>query len=237
MQPGRRTLAAPRTEARMTRKATFAIVALLLLVTALPAQAIKYSLLEGSTINPQDLAQLMRQGSMMITKETPAGKLDLITSGVVINAPPDQVLAAISDFERYPEFMPSTEEVKVLSTDGDTRRVYFHIKFAFSVLSYTVEYTLKQHMVPGRGYWWELESGDLARAIGSWEVIPLEGGKKSAAIYSIYTDIRSIGKVVRYFIDKEPGMDVAINASTCLLVLKAVRSRVETGIYAKGAKN
>ena len=217
----------------MAVKARVAIVLCLMLACAVSAHAIKYSLLEGSTLGPQDLAQLMKQGEMLMTKETPDGRLDLITSGIIINAPPEQVLAAISDFENYPKFMPSTVAVKVLSQEGDVRHVWFHIKFTFvKPISYTVKYTLVQHLVPGKGYWWELESGDLNKAIGSWEVIPLDGGKRSAAIYSIYTDIRSISKIIAYFIDKEPGMDVAINASTCVLVLRTIRARVETGAYA-----
>lgn len=211
---------------------------ILVLALALPLAAVdtmKYSLLDREQISSEVLSQMLKHGAMLMIKEKPGGALDLVTSGIVVNAPPHQVLAAIHDYGNFSQFMPSVEDVKVVSRDGDKTNVWFHIKFTFSVLSYTVKYTLTHHEAPGRGYWWELVDGDLLTAIGSWEAIPLQGGKKTAVIYSNYTDIRSISKLVKFFIDKEPSMEAAINASTCLLVLKALRDRVESGAYASVA--
>ena len=205
---------------------------LLSVVLAVPAGAIRYSLLESSDVTPEMLAMLLRDGPMIMTRESEDGRLQLVTSGILIDAPPEQVWAAITDYEHFSEFMPSTEGCRVLSREGNVSRVWFHIKFSFSVLSYAVRYTLRQHFEGTSGIWWEMESGDLNNAIGSWELIPLDGGRKCAAMYSVYSDIRSIGRLVRYFIDREPSMDVAINTSTCVLVLKAVRTRVESGAYA-----
>ena len=128
--------------------------------------------------------------------------------------------------------MPSTRKVEVVSREGNEEVVAFENVFKFSILKQTVRYTNRNHLVPGKGYWWELEDGDLAASFGSWEVVPLDGGKRSAAVYSVYTDIRSVSAIVKYFIDTQPGMDVAFNASTCVLVLKAIRDRVESGAYA-----
>jgi hypothetical protein len=216
----------------MRRIALILVVALTLGTMAVPAGAMKYSLLEEQNISPKALEQMLAAGELVLVKEDAKGNVALITSAIVVNAPPEQVLAGIVDFPHYPEFMPSTKEVVVLSDENGVRRVSFHINFKFSVLSQTVKYVLVQHDVPGKGFWWELESGDLAKAIGSWEVIPLPGGR-TAAVYSVYSDIRSVSRIIKYFIEKEPAMDVAINASTCILVLKAIRDRVQSGAYAE----
>ena len=163
---------------------------LVLIGSAMPAAAMEYSLLTEHKISPESLSQMLEAGSMLLVDYDENGNMRLITSAIAIDAPPEQVLAAINDFEHFPEFMPSTRSVEVVGREGDQTLVSFEIVFKFSVFTQKVRYVHRQHEVPGKGYWWELESGDLGASVGSWEVVPLDGGKRSAAVYSIYTDIR-----------------------------------------------
>ena len=188
----------------------------------------KYSLLEGSKIDTKMLEQILNEGMMLLVAENEDGSLQLITSGILINRPPMEVYDVIMDYDKYPEYMPSTEEALVIKHEENMQEIKFRIKFTFSILSYTVEYILRYALDPGKSIRWDFVSGDIADAYGSWEFIPLANGTKTAAIYSVYTDIRSIGRVVRYFIEKEPSMDIAINGSACSLVLKKTKERVES---------
>ena len=200
------------------------------LILSLPSSAgaaAKYTLLPESNLSPAMLDQLLAKGMLMLISENPDGSLQLITSGILINKSPQEVYNVMTDFDHYKDFMPSTQEVQILKKSGNVWDIHYKIKFAFSILSYSVEYVLTTTLDPIKGMKWDLKEGDIAKAYGSWEFIPVGDGSKTAAIYSVYSDIRSIGKVVRYFIEKEPSMDIAINASTCALVLKAVKKRVE----------
>lgn len=207
----------------------------ILIIALLTSQAIarekRYTLLDVSKLPLGVMQQLLADGQLMMVKEDSQGKFELITAGILINKSPQEVFAVIMDYEHYNEFMPSVVKAEVVyrSSDGKVEHIRHHIKFKFSILSYTVIYTLKTQLNPPTDMKWDLLEGDISSTYGSWELIPLDGGKRTAAFYSVYSDIRSINWVVRKFIEATPGMEVAINASTCLLVLKSLKARAEIG--------
>ena len=47
---------------------------------------------------------------------------------VIINVTPEQFYSVVADFEAYPEFCNDVEAIEVLSRDGDSARVLFHIR-------------------------------------------------------------------------------------------------------------
>jgi len=216
-------------------KRTLLIVVLILAVFAAGATAggkgKKYSLLDPSRLPQTVMKRLLQDGQLLLISEDAKGKLELITGGILINKPPKEVYDVIIDYEHYPEFMPSTVKAEIVhqSPDKKIQHVHYVVKFKFSILSYTADYVLKTVVNPPRGMRWDYLEGDLADARGSWELIPLDGGKKTAAFYSVYSDIRTINWIVKKFVDATPGMEIAINASTCTLVLKSIKARAEKG--------
>ena len=212
----------------------FIIIVILAIAILFPSASLGeriYTLLDTSKLPPNVMQQLLSDGQLLMVKENAQGKLELITAGVLVNKPPQDVYDVIHDYEHYPEFMPSVVKSEVIyrSPDGKVEHVRHHVKFKFSILSYTVVYTLKNDLYPPRGMKWDLLEGDLASSYGSWELVPLDGGKRTAAFYSVYSDIRSINWIVRKFVEATPGMEMAINASTCVLVLKSIKARAEGG--------
>lgn len=213
------------------RLAIATILIITMLTSVATAKEKRYSLLDTSKLPSTVMQQLLSEGQLLMVKEDAQGKLELITAGILINKSPQEVFDVIKDYEHYNEFMPSVVKTEVIyrSSDGKVEHVKHHIKFKFSILSYTVVYTLKTQLEPPYELKWDLLEGDIASTYGSWQLIPLEGGKRTAAFYSVYSDIRSINWIVRKFIEATPGMEVAINASTCVLVLKSVKARSELG--------
>lgn len=218
-------------EVSMKRLSLITILTIALLISGAAAREKRYSLLDTSKLPPNIMQQLLSEGQLLMVKEDAQGKLELITAGILINKSPQEVFDVIKDYEHYNEFMPSVVKTEVIyrSVDGKVEHVKHHIKFKFSILSYTVVYTLKTQLEPPYELKWDLLEGDISSTYGSWELIPLDGGKRTAAFYSVYSDIRSINWIVRKFIEATPGMEIAINASTCVLVLKSVKARAELG--------
>lgn len=188
---------------------------------------------DRSGIDMETLGKLMQTGQMLIVEEKPDGTLKSTTGGIVINAPTDKVYQTLIQFDKYYEFMPSTEDCKVVKDEGNRKDVYFRIKFEFSVLSWEVEYVLHQEFVTNSEMFWTLaQSKDnlITEATGSWKLYPLPGGK-TAAFYSQYSNLRNISWVVKKVLDADPSMEVAINTSACIMVLKAVKNRLEKPNY------
>jgi len=186
--------------------------------------------LDEPGIDHNTLAKLMKNGKLMIVREDNRGRLQMITSGVLINAPVEQVYATSIDYANYSKFMPSTEECEVVADNGNVKDVRYKISFKFLFFKFKVEYVLRTWLKPNQEVTWNLlscEGDKIAKSIGSWRFIPIAGGSKTAAFYSIYSDISGVVPGLSSFIKKEPSYEVALNSSTCVLVLKAIKNRSE----------
>lgn len=79
---------------------------------------------------------------------------------------PEQVFAAITDYEAYPEFMDGVSSVKVIERKGNTAKVEFNINI-IKKFSYTL---LLTEEAPSR-LSWTFDSGDLfKKSNGAWEL-------------------------------------------------------------------
>lgn len=98
---------------------------------------------------------------------------------VVVNVPPEKLLAVIGDFDSYPEFLPEVKKVSVLKRDGASAEVAYEI----DVIK-RVEYTLR-HTVDGNTVRWTLvRSNLLKKNEGSWVLEP-HGDNATLATYSL----------------------------------------------------
>ena len=222
----------------MRRSVVFlSIVAFILIATIAGARDFQTAI-ERPGIDMASVTKLMKKGELLIIEEKSDGSLDLVTSGIIINAPPEKVYEVILDYGKYPEYMPSTEEVTVLKEEGNIKHVQYRIKFKFSVLKYEVTYVLDMEHFPNKGTKWDLlesKDGKIKSTYGSWQLFPIEGGR-TAAFYSVYSDIKNISWIIRKIFEAEPSMEISVNASSCVMVLKSLKNRVEDPTYAPNLK-
>lgn len=185
-----------------------------------------------------NIEKMMSKGQMLIVEEKPNGSLSMVTGGIIINATPEKVYEVLVAYDNYTQFMPSTTRCKVVSEQGDTKDVAFTIEFKFTILSWKVDYVLRHTFVPNKEIRWKLLSSKdnkLKDTIGAWQLFPLPGGK-TAAFYSVYSDIKSISWAIKKAFESEPSMEISVNASSCVMVLKAIKMRVENPTYAPNLK-
>jgi ribosome-associated toxin RatA of RatAB toxin-antitoxin module len=91
-----------------------------------------------------------------------------------VYATPTEVMAVIADFESYPEWVSSLEEVKVLGRDRRGRGSLVAFKVRTTVM--TAAYTLAYDYAPrDRGMSWSYHEGSLQDLAGSYELEPLDG--------------------------------------------------------------
>ncbi|MCX5859790.1 MAG: SRPBCC family protein [Proteobacteria bacterium] len=181
-------------------------------------------------VDPDTVEKLLKEGEILIIKENEqGGRFKFVTAGILINATPDEVWKTITDYQHYPEFIPDCD--KVATAPGDAENVIltsFTVAFKFSIIKYRIRYTLRQvHQKEKLRIDWTLKEGDLAEDVGAWELIPLEGGKKTAAFYSLYSDLRSLGYLVKYLFKEQPVMEIAITSTTAILMARAIKAKLE----------
>ena len=91
---------------------------------------------------------------------------------IEVAATPKEVMAVIADFESYPEWVGSMEEVEVLERDRRGRGSLVAFKVRTPVL--TATYTLAYEYAPrDRGMSWTYREGTLKDLSGGYELEPL----------------------------------------------------------------
>ncbi len=131
-----------------------------------------------------------------------------------IQAPLKTVYQVISDFEAYPEFLPETKHVEILSASGKSLQV----RFTVSIIK-KIHYSLDIKLNPSKGLSWELIEGELMKKnSGQWKLSEKSKGVTHA----------------EYEIDMDFGAMVPKTISTKLIgsnlpaMMRAFRDRAES---------
>lgn len=112
---------------------------------------------------------------------------DATTSSITIAAPPDAVMAVISDFPAYPQWAEQVKTVEVLGSDDEGRaeRVRFTMDAGPIKDSYTLDYTWAPD---GRSVSWVLVKGQIQKAQkGSYALADDKAG--TTVTYSLAVDL------------------------------------------------
>jgi ribosome-associated toxin RatA of RatAB toxin-antitoxin module len=114
---------------------------------------------------------------------------------VVIRASPEKVFEVISDFEKYPEFLPEVKKVKIESAQGDVKEVTYTIVTPSKLISYTLRHTPK----PPHELSWTMVRGEVMKGNdGAWVLKPVAEGTE--ATYKI--DLR-LGALVPSMVERK----------------------------------
>lgn len=117
---------------------------------------------------------------------------------IEIDVPPARLMAVITDFARYPSFLPEMEEATVLRQDGDV----WDVRFAVRIIR-RLEYTLHLVREDDQRLSWTLIEGVFRSNTGGWDLEPLDGGARTRATYTLDLDTGMFvpGSVLRTLLD------------------------------------
>lgn len=123
------------------------------------------------------------------TSPVSGSNMPKITAKAVLSQPPEKVWAIISDCSKYKGRMPRVAAAKLLKKEGNkhTCEVTVEVPFPFSNLTAVTE-AVHEESADGMSRRWKLVRGDYKKNEGSWEIKPLEGGKKSQVTYSLHVE-------------------------------------------------
>jgi len=204
------------------RFSTLALVALVCAVLA-PVPALGF---DAGKVAPETVDQLTGGSPLVIVEENSDGSLKLVTGGVRIDASPQEVWDVVTDYASYPNWMPEVTECEVTKDNGRIKEIRYRILFKLSIITKKIDYTLRKAEVPIQRIDWELVDGDFDHGIGSWQMVPIQGGESTLVYYSTFNNLRSMGRLVRGLMEEQPALEMAIQVSTAVTVVKALRDRV-----------
>lgn len=195
---------------------------LLVLMAASPALAF-----DATGVDQGVIQQLTGGSPLVVVEEKDDHSLKLVTGGVLVEAPPEVVWGVITDYAKYPEWMPEVEEMTVLKEEGNVREVRYDLLFKISIIKRKVTYTMRMLSKKPERIEWELIDGDFDYSVGGWQLVPAKGGKATMAYYSTYTNLRSMGALIGGLLKQQPALEMAIQVSTAVTVVQKLRERVE----------
>jgi coenzyme Q-binding protein COQ10 len=102
------------------------------------------------------------------------------TRTVVINAPPEKVFDVITQFERYPEFLPEVKRIRVLERRDNEAKVQYEVDVV-KTIRYTI---LARSERPRRMSWIFVEGEVMKDNKGSWVLEP-EGEGRTRVTYTV----------------------------------------------------
>lgn len=98
----------------------------------------------------------------------------------VFNCTAEEFYKIVSDYEKYPEFLPEVKSVKITKDNGDTKEMEYSVS-----LVKTFKYKLKATQQAPSKVEFHFVEGDVFKTMkGSWHIAP-EGADKCKVNYSV----------------------------------------------------
>lgn len=155
-----------------------------------------------SAFSAADWAALQDGGVWRAGRERNAASDDLSErsrAASLVPRPPRQVWAVLTDFERWPSFMPLLRATHVEKREGAT----LWVEQKFSVLFYPMRHTTVYSLDPADGLLgWRLDPEaphDITASEGHWELIAVDGGNATLVRYEAKM---SAGRAVPEFLER-----------------------------------
>lgn len=150
--------------------------------------------LNSGDVFAKSIEERLSAGEIIVTP-LQKGDIQGVRTLALIDAELEDVWKAITDFEHFKDFMPLTEESKVLAKKGNI----LYYQGTIKLFPFTVTYNLKHTLnTKNKNEWvdrWEMGEGKYAykqkglnfkRNFGSW--IFKREGKKTRSIYTAYVE-------------------------------------------------
>lgn len=172
------------------------------------------------------MKKLLEKGDLVGVNR--AGAIEMSTIGFLVAAPPDKVFDIIVDYEKYGQLMPEVTNVKVTPKGKNVIHVKFEVTVVdFGPLKIATDYTLKVTKEKPKRVVIEWVGGKVKDVSGYWELTPVDGGKKTIAIYGITSNLKSASPIAKTALDNQPATETAINLSSAVVLAQAIRKRAE----------
>ena len=115
---------------------------------------------------------------------------------ISIEVTPEQLFDVISDYEKYPEFLPEVKSAKVAFGSGSIKEVTYQVDIKAKVISYTLKHTAER---PRRLAWTMIKGEMMKGNDGSWV---LKAGAQPGTTDATYTIDHKLSSLVPGFIEK-----------------------------------
>jgi len=115
---------------------------------------------------------------------------------VTVNVPPEKFFEVVTDYEKYPEFLPEVKKVKVDAGQGAIKEVTYTVDIKAKVITYTLKHTAER---PNKVSWTMIKGEMMKGNDGSWA---LKAGTQPGTTDATYSIDLKLSALVPGFIEK-----------------------------------
>ncbi len=160
---------------------------------------------------------------------------EMAEAGVIIDATPKEVWAALTDYEKYPEMINQISRVDVLDSNEKSARLRFYmfliklgpVKIQTNyVQKWTFDKYKKITMTPGEPPKDKKKKDEKVIPI-TWELEPTPDGKRTILFHTTVSDLRDGGAVGAYMVDRQPTIQIGFDLANALTQTEAIKKQVE----------
>ncbi len=170
------------------------------------------------------LEKIIGNGEIVIIDETVGEIPWILSAGIKVNAPIENIWEVIADFKNYNKWVPSCSSVDVTEWNERVVDLQYHLGFKFIFLPLTVDYTVRHfHHPPYRTDWVGM-GGEIEKTYGWFENVKVED-EKTLFFYNVWA-IPGSGLLKKLY-QKYPFLDVGISISAGAVYARKLKDYVE----------
>lgn len=195
----------------------------LLVFSALPAEAAKKKIVSRrADIDVATMAKLTQRGEVALIETTAEGRARQVVLFSVLDAPREKIFDILMDVEKYPKFLRTVVETKITSEKKGVKTFDWELDVPFFNLSGTRQQRGKRpSLIQVRG-----KSGHLRGSKERWELYPIDGGKRTLAVFYRALDVETGGILIKTMVDLESSMEQGLNLSTSFVHMRGLAAHV-----------
>ena len=182
--------------------------------------ALLFLLVRGAE-TPTDANALLQKGPLVSVERGPDGKFLRCTALALVNAPPEKVWAAYTDFDHLKDFVPKVVASEVVKRTDTDIEVKLEIEVPGTNTVYVMRYTPHLETRTIEANW---VSGDLK---GSTWVLHLEPVGEGKTLINYSGASRHFSRILEGLEDDQQTISVGVNVGAALTTVTAMKKRAE----------
>lgn len=125
----------------------------------------------------------LHRGAVRVELDYLEGDVVSASGAILIEAPPDRVWQAITDYDNLHRTLPKVVHSRVVERHGNDVLLEQRGKAGILIFEITVRFRLQLHEEPLKRVTFEQTEGDFSLYRGSWELEPVDEGRATILRY------------------------------------------------------
>jgi len=171
---------------------------------------------------PESMKKILAQGKLLLLEDTSPV---YVTAGSLVKADLKESWKVISNFPRYPEFIPGVKSVDCLGWGEKGPKYHWEIDMDLGIFHYKYGYDAEYEIKAPYLARWSIPIKDKPPAQGFWKLIPVDS--QTLIFNGSTADLRSMGWLLRAMLKIEPTFEHALLTSQSLVNISYITDEIE----------